>query len=196
VQPFKTRLLDTPAGILEWRCEAPAASVSIAAGLRAGEAPIHRVVGFGYAECLLLTVVPWALPISELRWGRWISPSTRRSIAWVDWRGSRPLTVVLLDGVPALDAHVDDDRIRVAGSELVLSGTETLHARALGDLLAGLGPIAACVPAAWRSVEDRKSRSVGTCRPCAPEPQLPEAGSSQPAAAETGWAIHETVRFP
>ena len=123
-------------------------------------------------------VAPWKLPISELRWGHWACPSSRRSVVWIEWRGRTPLTLVLVNGLPAADVRVDDDRVRIGSSELLLSDTRMLHARTLADVLGGLRAVAGRLPASWRRLEDRKWISRGA------------------VGAETGWAIHETVRFP
>ncbi len=66
----------------------------------------------------------------------------------------------------------------MGGDRLVLSDTDLLHARTLEDALQGLGPLLDRLPASWRAVEDRKSLSRGSL------------------GTATGWAIHETVRFP
>jgi hypothetical protein len=189
--PFSARLHQTDHGALDWTCEAPAATVSFTTAgptitSHAGAQPTgalrqpFHVVGAGYAERLVLTLPPWRLPISELRWGRWSCSSSRRSVVWIDWRGPRPLTLVLVDGQPARDARVEDDRVLFDAGVLQLAGTQTLHARSLGDIVGGLGPLAVRLPASWRALEDRKARSVGTLG----------------AGRETGWAIHEIVRFP
>jgi hypothetical protein len=179
---FVSRLFESNGESLDWSCEAPAATVTMnPAGL----------AGDGYAECLTLSVPPWKLPISELRWGRWSCAATRRSIVWIDWRGRQPLTLVLVDGAPEPGARVHDDRILFESSELSLAGSRTLHARTLGEMVGGLGPIASRFPASWRGLEDRKWLSTGTLR-------RPIRAGLQACAspADTGWAIHETVRFP
>jgi len=167
--PYHARLLDSDEGCLDWWCEAPAATVTI-------DPP--GIQGVGYAERLTLTVPPWRLPISELRWGRWSCAETRQSIVWIEWRGGKPVTLVLVNGTPAACASVEDRRVLFDGGELRLEDSRTLHARTLGDVVAGLGPLALPLPAPWRAVEDRKSISRG---------RWADAG---------GWAIHETVRFP
>jgi hypothetical protein len=169
---FASRLLEANGESLDWCCEAPAASVTVK--------PLG-LSGAGYAERLTLRLPPWKLPVSELRWGRWSCASTLRSVVWIDWRGDHPLTLVLVDGAPAPGARVEDDRIVIGDSELSLGRGQTLHARALREILAGLGPVASRLPASWLAVEDRKMLSVGTLRG---------------VGGDSGWAIHETVRFP
>jgi hypothetical protein len=167
--PFARRLHESDDGTVDWACEAPAATVT---------AEPFGIVGPGYAECLTLTAVPWGLPISELRWGHWAGEHSGRSLVWIEWRGAHPLTLVLEDGAAVPGAEVADSSIRAGASELVLSSTVDLHQRTIGEVLEGLGPLAAGLPASWRAVEDRKRLSVGRL------------------GSEAGWAVHETVRFP
>lgn len=182
--PFESRLFESADGMVEWSCQAPGATVTFDAG------DGRTVRGTGYAERIVLTLAPWRLPISELRWGRWCSARTRRSLVWIDWRGERPLTLVLDGGCPRERAVVGDQAIAFADSPeaanlsvLRLDRPHTLYARTLSDVLRGLRPLAARLPAPWQAVEDRKTRSAGTL--CAGEVE-----------ADTGWAIHEVVRLP
>jgi hypothetical protein len=172
-QAFGTRLLDTPSGTLDWSCDAPGAHVAIESGG-------VQIEGSGYAEHLVLAMPPWKLPIDELRWGRWISDGSRRSIVWIDWRGERPLTLVIENGAAheAKDAAVDDATVRCGETALRLTDTTTLHARTLGEILGRKAALLDHLPASWRTLEDRKSLSRAV------------------ADGESGWAIHEVVRLP
>jgi len=168
--PVAERLYESAEGAVDWTCEAPAATVRLTSD-RVG------VAGAGYVECLTLTLPPWRLPISELRWGRWSCAATRRSLVWIEWRGAHPLTLVLQDGRRADDGRVDDHRVRAGACELVFEDTTVLYADRLGDT-AGLGALAGRLPRRWRDLEDRKSLSIGR------------------SGNDSGWVIHETVRFP
>jgi hypothetical protein len=175
--PFGLRLLDRADGTVDWQCQACPARMQVM--MSDGTA----LSGPGYAERLTLSLPPWRLPIDELRWGRWIAADGGRSIVWIDWRGVHPLTAVFLDGVRQGIATVDDDRVAADDVVLNMADQRTLHRRALRDVIGAAGPLARVFPAAWLDVEDCKWMSVGT---------LQGAG----ARPETGWAIHEHVRFP
>jgi len=175
--PFGARLLEGDAGIVDWRCEAGAARTRMEC---AGQ---PALAGPGYAERLILTIPPWRLPIDELFWGRWVSDGGDRSVVWIDWRGAHPLTAVWTDGVRQPQAEVGGDRIVAGDDVLTLSAPRTLHARSVGDIVRTIGPVAALLPASWLAVEDRKCLSAGV---------LTAGGGTQ----ESGWTIHERVRFP
>jgi hypothetical protein len=175
--PIARRLIDRPEGAVDWRCEMPAASIAVALPDR------PTLAGHGYAERLEMTVLPWRLPIDELRWGRWISDDGGRSLVWIDWTGPQPRTDVYLDGQPRAGATVARDRVETGGASLDLSDRRALHSRPVASALNGLSPILSRLPSAWRRVEDAKwiSRARLRC-PGAP--------------AEGGWCIDEVVRFP
>ena len=175
--PFGVRLLDRDDGTVDWQCQACPAQMQVT--MSDGTV----LSGLGYAERLTLSLPPWRLPIDELRWGRWIAADGGRSLVWIDWRGVQPLTAVFVDGVRQGAATVDDDRITAADAILVLTNQRTLHRRALRDVIGAVGPLARVFPTSWLDVEDCKWMSLGT---------LQVAG----ARPESGWAIHEHVRFP
>ena len=177
VPPFAQRLLERADGVLEWRCEAPAARVDVTLA----DAP--PLFGFGYVECLSLTLLPWRLPIDEMRWGRWVSDDGRRSLVWIDWKGPRPRTDAYLDGRPVPSPVVGDREVHAGGVRLTLAPRRPLYSRSLGSALAGLGPVLKLLPASWRDLEDAK----WICRA-----RLAGPG----AEPDDGCCIDEVVRFP
>ena len=155
-------------GAVEWHCVVPRAAV-------AG--------GFGYVECLRLTIPPWRLPIRTLRWGRFLSE--RRSLIWIDWRGDFASRSVFLDAATVSALEVSDDGIALEnGGRLRLDRGLTLRSGPLGSTvfraIPGLERVA---PARLFRVEETKWRSRGRF----------EAPGE---AAEEGWCIHEVVKWP
>ncbi len=177
VSPFGQRLLDRADGVLEWRCEAPAARVDVTLT----DAP--PLSGIGYAECLSLTVLPWRLAIEDMRWGRWVSDDGARSLVWIDWTGPNPRTEAYLDGRPEPSAVVSDRHVQAGGERLTLAPRRQLFSRSLGSALAALGPLLKLLPASWRDLEDAKRICRG---------RLDGPGGR----AADGWCIDEVVRFP
>jgi hypothetical protein len=175
--PFGLRLLERDDGAVDWECQACPIRMQVAMS----DGTI--ISGLGYAERLTLGLAPWRLPIEELRWGRWIAAGGGRSLVWIEWRGAEPLTAVFVDGIRQGAAAVDDERVAAADASLVLTDRQTLHRRALRDVIGDVEPLARVFPASWLDVQDLKWMSVGTLHTAAGRP-------------ETGWAIHERVSFP
>ncbi len=170
------RLLDGPDGHVDWQCVAPAAHTMVVTDHCA---PIR---GVGYAECMAITMLPWKLPIDELRWGRWAAGDAAHSVVWIDWQGAAPNRWVLVNGTLCDASSVSDDEVAVDGGVLTLAQPRTLHKRLLGEIVASVPPLPALLPPSMLSLREHKWCSEGTWR----------AGSGTP---ETGWAIHEVVRF-
>lgn len=177
VSPFARRLLESPDGVLDWRCEAPAARVDVTLA----DAP--PLFGVGYAECLSLTCLPWRLPIEDMRWGRWVSDDGTRSLVWTDWKGPQPRTDVYLDGRPEAAPVVGDREVQAVGVTLAMAPRRQLYSQSLGSALAGLSPMLALLPGSWRELDDAK----WICRA-----RLDGPGGR----TDDGWCIDEMVRFP
>jgi hypothetical protein len=175
-RPIEERLIDSDAGVVEWRAEAPAAAVSFE--LR-GSATVQ---GPGYAERIFISMPPWRLPIRELRWGRWLDAAASRSVVWIDWRSDSPRTWVFVDGIKAPAAVVTDEIICAEGMKVVLGERQTLHSRAFAEIVATIPPLKAVVPKSLLTLRETKWYSTGT---------LLEGN----AAAQTGSAIHEVAVF-
>lgn len=172
--PFDQRLLATSHGAIDWRCVMPRGRVC----LSAGDAVLE---GLGYVEDLAVVgIAPWCIPANEIRWGRFLSPTT--SIVWIDWRGDAPRRFVYGDGRAMTATALSDERIVLAdGAELVLHDSQVVAADTLGGMLGHLEPLRALVRPLARTHQTRW-RSVGELR-------RPEGAATQP-----GWALHELLR--
>lgn len=162
---FATSLVD---GVL-WRCEMPRAEGVI----RDDQGELR---GDGYAEVIEMSLAPWKLPIDELRWGRFVTPAD--SVVWIDWRGPRPLTLVLRDGSPDRAAMVHDSKISLENEELILDQRQTIRDAMLGALVKRVP-----LPKRIAQAREQKWRSRG---------RLMRDG----AVVGSGWSIHELVCFP
>lgn len=170
--PIDASLLDDARGRIAWRCRQPG-------GLVALRLPDGSTLnGLGYAEELEMTVAPWALPFEELRWGRFVNE--RRSVVWIDWRGGLDRRWVWADGTAVEASVVDRDRVVWPGAAVEIApGREWRHGR-VGRTVAGA--LAACLPRRVSHAVETKWISRAILR-------------TDQAAAETGWVIHEFVRW-
>ena len=178
---------------VRWNCVAPAATATLTLDGR-------ELRGLGHVERLDLTVVPWMLPIRELRWGRWISDATAsgnaepppgdvraslaRSLVWIEWSGDHPLTIIARDG-KLVPGSVGDKAITLEdGVSLPLPRDATLREGAIGATALSFIPgVSRVLPPALLSTHEHKWLG---------------RASLQESAAQTltaGWAIHEQVRF-
>lgn len=174
-RPVQRTLVETEAGSIDWRCEHPRAHAEIVL------ADGNRITGPGYVEHLAMSLPPQRLPIDELRWGRFLSDTD--SMVWIDWRGPRPMSLVVHNGV-ALDAPVvtDSGVVSATGTPvLTLHDHQVLREGALlKTALASVPGIDRLFPARLRQTYECKWCSRGTLH------------TGDPA---NGWAIHEIVRF-
>lgn len=114
----------SPRGAVLWNCHLPSADVDVQFAGR-------RLQGTGYVEHLALEVAPWFLPIDELRWGRWHGGG--RSVVWIQWRGSHPLRLCLLDGMSVEVGPIEDEGFDLgAGRRLRLGSPAVLRDGELG----------------------------------------------------------------
>lgn len=172
-RPFAQRLLDSPAGTLDWCCEAPSARVRMAT-------PSGAIEGAGYVERMELGIAPWALPIERLRWGRWSGAS--RSLVWIRWEGRHPLQRAWLDG-----DLVPDALAAAAGVDLGPLGALSFEDQVVitnatvGEQLTSLAPLRRLVRRVAHHRQTRwRARGV-----------LRAPGCDDLA----GWVIHEEVEW-
>ena len=172
--PVASDLYERDGGVLRWSCLQPAAEVSVVRGS-------DLFAGLGYAECLELSIPPWELPISELRWGRFVSES--EALVWIDWRGAHPLTCISHNGSALTPGRVTDESVQVEGISLDLTDRTVIRHEPLLSL--GLDQIPGMkklIPLRMLRADECKWRSRGIfSRPDAPP--------------SSGWTIHEIVRF-
>ncbi len=159
---------------VEWNCEMPAADAVI----RFSDGAEMR--GFGYAEVLQMRIAARRLPIDELRWGRFVG--AKSSVVWIDWRGSHPLTRVLSDGVRATEVRVGDRLIEADGRTFEIADNRTVRDASVAETLGGIRAVAPLLPKGLMNAHETKWRARLTVK---------EQGST----IDSGWAIHELVKF-
>ncbi len=133
IGPFDHRLFATPAGTLDWHCEAPLARVRL---VRDGTV----IEGDGYVERMALGIAPWAVPVSRFLWGRWTGPG--RSLVWIVWEGPHPLRLAWLDGVLVPDAVPGTERVDLgARGSLSLDDHVVITDASVGEQLMPVAPL-------------------------------------------------------
>jgi hypothetical protein len=157
-----------------WTCVSPAANATIRLG-----SEVFR--GTGYAEVMNLNVMPWTLGIRHLRWGRWISDDTARSVVWIDWNHEAGTRWVFLDGRTAGGTELDDTGVRWRGGSLTLDDANVAIDRGLGATVRRIPALRAVAPRWLVGGHEVRSTRAGVLR--------------DGAAQIHGTAVDETVDF-
>ncbi len=123
---------------VRWECIAPTSHATLTT-------PRRTIEGPGYLERLELTLEPWRLPIETLRWGRFATYA--RSVVWIQWRGTHPIDLVLVDGVEHSVTSIDDHAVRWGGGHVELAPQRTIRDAPLGaGALAWLPKVTKALP--------------------------------------------------
>jgi hypothetical protein len=179
--PVRTKVFESEEGYADWHCYQPAAKCSIQLG---NEPPLQ---GYGYVECLEMTIPPWKMGFNELRWGRFAHPET--PLVWIEMRGT-PNRCWVFDGTQrVLDAMVSDHEIQLPTQQKTLLLNEPVVIEdkkkileTVESLVRWMPGIDRFTPMRFLQAQETKWRSAGV---------LQETGQPE----RTGWAIHELVKF-
>lgn len=168
-------LFESDAGAIRWHCAVPGAPVRIE---RPGGATL---TGSGYLEHLLITLPLRKLPMTGLRWGRFVSAGL--ALAWIVWQGETPRTWVFRDGAIEPGARVTDDGIALAdGGRLTIENAAVIREGPLGvTALRRMRALRLLTPRRLWSASERKWLARGTV--------------ALGAQRHEGWVIHEVVRW-
>lgn len=171
--PVTHNVYESADGDVTWNCLQPRSRVRI----RAGELEFD---GLGYVECLTLTIPPWRLPMSELRWGRFTS--AQDSVAWVDWKGPFSNRFAIHNGELSVPEVVSDSHLALPALSLDMEEGFTLRDGELRtSVLRNAPALAKLLPQSLFGVREHKWLSRGLCR---------AAGRTS-----SGWIIHEVVHW-
>ena len=166
-------LYDSSQGKIIWHCLQPLSEMHVQTSDR-------KFNGLGYVERLEMTMLPWHLPIRELRWGRFLASDVY--LVWIEWRGPHPLTLAYVNGTALDDVQIAESGITWNSGGLELNDQIVLREGPLiHTALAGFPGIQALFPKCILDTDERKWRSRGIL--------------SHKGKTHTGWAVHEIVRF-
>jgi hypothetical protein len=171
--PFEHTVYEDVSGSVLWNCLQPRASVRLRIGDR-------ELTGLGYAECLTVTLPPWQLPMSQLRWGRFVSPED--SLAWIDWQGPYSTSFAVHNGSRCETLSVSDSEVALRHATLRMEESFPLRAGRLGStILPGALALRKMLPRSLFNIEEHKWRSRGIL--------------NAQDRISTGWAVHEVVHW-
>jgi hypothetical protein len=175
--PIARKLFESGSGSIQWNCLLPRARCRMNFGNQ------ECLEGLGYAEHLTLSIPPWELPITELRWGRYLSEND--ALVWIDWRGPIPLSQIFHNGLPIAGVQVTDHGLHLGSKGPILSFEERRVLREgplIRTALAAIPGIQKLFPMQSLRMYECKWLSRGILK-------------AQGRQSGTGWAVHEVVRF-
>lgn len=174
--PIEREIYRDERGSVLWSCIAPLAHARISL---VNSSPLR---GLGYGECLSLTVPPWRLPLSSLRWGRFLSGND--SVVWIDWQGSGHFALLFHNAKEIHGARINDSDITGGGCiHLSLSRPALLRSgRTVSEALSRIRGVSSMFPSKILRLHESKWLSRGELR-------------VDGKTCGNGWAIHELVRF-
>jgi len=126
----RTVVVDEPSGRVEWQCLSANGAVDVRTDGRA-------MTGTGYVEKLSMTIPPWKLPFTELRWGRFISDDRNDYVVWIDLRGRTQRNWIWVNSGEAVAGTVDGDGVRTDGAELTFESSQPVRAENIARTLLG-----------------------------------------------------------
>lgn len=126
----RTVVLNESSGRIEWQCLGANCVVHVCSD---GQA----ITGTGYVERLTMTIPPWLLPFTELRWGRFISGDRNSYMVWIDIRGVTHCTWVWIDSAQPIAGTVDGEGVHTDLAELIFLDSQTLRKDNLARTLLG-----------------------------------------------------------
>lgn len=169
---------ETEAGAIEWQCLSLDAAASVTCDGR-------RYAGPGYAEVVRLSLPPWRLPLSDLRWGRFVADDRSAALTWIAAGGASTFEGAWTpDG--RLDARVGEASVEACGPDGDVrltwdTGRPIRGERVSRSLLGRLAVFERLLPRGVRGIAEEKRLSRGV---------LVDA-----AGCHGGWVVHERVRW-
>ncbi len=118
------------------------------------------IKGLGYAETLTMNIEPWLLPLSELYWGRFLSPT--HNVIWLEWRGEQPIRFLFHDGMLQDDFEFSNHTINYEFGEIVLRNTQVIKDEPLVNLAQRFPMVSKLFKKEFLQTREQKFLSRGT----------------------------------
>jgi len=152
-RPIEETLLKTDDGQIIWQCAQPKARASITSSAL-------RFSGWGYTECIDITIPVWKLPFRTLYWGR--CHTEHHYLVWIKWCGRASKSLVWFDGQFSQDFLIGDNRFAGSQFTLMLGESTPLRQGEIGStIVRPLGGILKALPRTILSTDERKWYSNG-----------------------------------
>ena len=166
VQGLSEQLLADQQGGIRWVCHQPKAWAKV-------DGREGSLEGWGYTECIEISIPPWKLPIKTLYWGRCHSAS--HYLVWIKWEGPSHQSLLWHNGQRLEDFSVSDAGVKAVPAAFEIDESLTLRKGTIGrSVFRALGPLAWLVPSKTRRIHEHKLYGTG---------RIVTQSDSQPATA-------------
>jgi hypothetical protein len=158
------KLISTAEGDIRWQCTQPKAWAHI-------QLPRLSWTGWGYTECIDITIPIWRLPFQTLYWGRCHTAS--HYLVWMKWDGVAADNLLWHNGQRSTDWTISDRLVE--GPDFRLTIDEPIPLRQgllIETVFRPLSKLTALFPAATFLADEHKWYSLG---------RLDTPASSEPA---------------
>ena len=162
--PLEETLFSSDDGDIRWRCTQPKAAMSL-------QSPQLTFAGWGYTECIDITLPVWRLPFNTLYWGR--CHSEHHCLVWIVWSGATEQKILWHNGKRSADLVIEGGRI--SGPDVSLKPGENVtlrQGRLISTVFKSFGHITKLLPRAAFLADEHKWYNRG---------QIETASSSEPA---------------
>jgi len=152
----KENILCETSGTLIWTCNQPKSLVK----LRCDEMTFDSAIG--YTETVEMTILPWLLPITNLKWGRFLSKKT--TLIWIIWEGEHNYNFVYYNGIRINAATVTDTEVVLNKQEMTLEFSDTVtlrHGTLASTIFSHIPVLNKMIPAGFLNSQECKWRSRG-----------------------------------
>lgn len=100
---LKKELLWSQQGNILWHCTQPKAGANVSG-------PEIAFSGWGYTECIDITIPIWKLPLTGLYWGR--CHTGNHYLVWIRWEGTTRQNILWHNGIAHKEALISDTCIQ------------------------------------------------------------------------------------
>jgi|WetSurMetagenome_2_1015567.scaffolds.fasta_scaffold78123_2 hypothetical protein len=152
-EPVKATLLDVEEGKIVWQCTQPKARASV-------NSTKLSFSGWGYTECIDITVPVWKLPFKTLYWGR--CHTNNHYLVWIKWEGKTKQNWIWLDGKCSHDFVIEANKISGDDFLLELGKNVPLREGKIGStILQPFRNLTRFLPKTVLSLDERKWYCMG-----------------------------------
>ena len=177
---IQAQIFESSEGYLDWECFQPASKVKL-------KILDKSLLGWGYAERLTLAILPWKIPMDELRWGHF--NSDENNMVWIELKEKEKRQWLWLNGEKSENVTICDDRLSIPEKDMVLLldrgavlESEKKIFSLMGKIIRYIPGFNKVVPTGFLMADETKWFSKGQLQ-------------SNNIALGSGTAIHEFVNF-